>query len=196
MRFSVNKLAPALVAPSEPTPSGNLPLSSIDRTTAVSVTIDLILVFEHGEEPAKVIREALSKALVPYYPVAGRIVEPSPGEPEVACTGDGVWFVEASANFGLKDVNNLERPLMIPKEELLPCAPPDVNPGDAILMMQAEFVACYGATVQAIWLRNFISELKVVDSISRPITIYYDNSAAVFFSKNNKSSGGSKHIDI
>ena len=62
--------------------------------------------------------------------------------------------------------------------------------------MQAEFVACYGATVQAVWLRNFISGLKVVDSISRPITIYCDNSAAVFFSKNNKSSGGSKHIDI
>lgn len=30
--------------------------------------------------------------------------------------------------------------------------------------MHAEFVACYGATIQAIWLRNFISELKVVDS--------------------------------
>jgi hypothetical protein len=62
--------------------------------------------------------------------------------------------------------------------------------------MQAEFVACYGGTVQAVWLRNFISELKVVDSISRPITIYCDNSAAVFFSKNNKSSSGSKYIDI
>ncbi len=55
--------------------------------------------------------------------------------------------------------------------------------------MQAEFVACYGATVQAIWLRNFISGMKVVDSISRPITIYCDNSVAMFFSKNNKSSG-------
>lgn len=62
--------------------------------------------------------------------------------------------------------------------------------------MQTEFGACYGATVQAVWLKNFISGLKVVDSISRPITFYYDNSAAVFFSKNNKSSGGSKHIDI
>ncbi|KAG2701138.1 hypothetical protein I3760_06G030100 [Carya illinoinensis] len=62
--------------------------------------------------------------------------------------------------------------------------------------MQAEFVACYGATIQAVWLRNFISGLNVVDSISKPITIYCDNSAAVFFSKNNKSSSGSKHIDI
>ena len=62
--------------------------------------------------------------------------------------------------------------------------------------MQAEFVACYGAATQAIWLRNFISGLKVIDSISRPIKIFCDNRAAVFFSKNNKTSSGSKHIDI
>ena len=62
--------------------------------------------------------------------------------------------------------------------------------------MQAKFVACYGAATQAIWLRNFISGLKVIDSISRPIKIFCDNRAAVFFSKNNKTSSGSKHIDI
>lgn len=62
--------------------------------------------------------------------------------------------------------------------------------------MQAEFIACYWATIQAVWLRNFISGLRVVDSISRPITIFCDNSAAVFFSKNNKNLNGSKHIDI
>ena len=62
--------------------------------------------------------------------------------------------------------------------------------------MQAEFVACYGAATQAIWLRNFISGLMIVDSISRPLTIYCDNSAAVFFSKNNKHSSGSKHMEI
>ena len=31
--------------------------------------------------------------------------------------------------------------------------------------MYAEFVACYGASSQAIWLRNLILELQVVDSI-------------------------------
>ena len=62
--------------------------------------------------------------------------------------------------------------------------------------MQAEFVACYGATTQAIWLKNFISGLLVVDSISRPIKIFCDNNVVVFFSKNNKSSKGSKHIKL
>jgi hypothetical protein len=36
----------------------------------------------------------------------------------------------------------------------------------------------------------------VVDSISGPLTIYYDNKSAVFFSSNNKSSDDVKHIDI
>ena len=46
------------------------------------------------------------------------------------------------------------------------------------------------------WLKNFIPGLKIVDSITKPITLYCDNQAAVFFSSNNKVSGAAKHIDI
>ena len=62
--------------------------------------------------------------------------------------------------------------------------------------MYAKFVACYGASSQAIWLRNLILELQVVDFISRPIVIYCDNNAAVFYFRNNKISIGSKHMEI
>jgi hypothetical protein len=62
--------------------------------------------------------------------------------------------------------------------------------------MQAEFVACYEATGQAVWLKNFIPGLRVVDSISKPLTLYCDNQPAVIYSSNNKSSGAAKHIDI
>ena len=51
-------------------------------------------------------------------------------------------------------------------------------------------------TSQAICLRSFISGLQIVDSISKPLKIYYDNSAAVFLAKNNKSGSHSRHIDI
>jgi len=62
--------------------------------------------------------------------------------------------------------------------------------------MEAEFMACFEATVQANWLRNFISGLGVVGSISKPLKIYCDNSAAVFFSKNDKYSKGAKHMEL
>src|SRR5262249_61474835 len=62
--------------------------------------------------------------------------------------------------------------------------------------IQAEFVACYGVATQAVWLKNLISGLLIVDSISKPHRIYCDNNAIVFFSKNNKNSSGSKHMEI
>ena len=62
--------------------------------------------------------------------------------------------------------------------------------------MEAEFVACFEATIQALWLRNFVTRFNLVDTISRPMQIYCDNTAAVFFSKNDKYSKGAKHMDL
>ena len=45
--------------------------------------------------------------------------------------------------------------------------------------MEAEFVACFEATSHVLWLRNFISGFGVVDSIVKPLKIYYDNTSAV-----------------
>ena len=62
--------------------------------------------------------------------------------------------------------------------------------------MEAEFVSCFEATSHGVWMKSFISGLRVMDSISRPLRIYCDNSAAVFMAKNNKSGSRNKHIDI
>jgi len=61
---------------------------------------------------------------------------------------------------------------------------------------EAEFVSCFEAISQAIWLRSFILGLQIVDSISKSLKIYCDNSAAVFLAKNNKSGSRSRYIDI
>ncbi|KAK9089019.1 hypothetical protein Scep_028101 [Stephania cephalantha] len=62
--------------------------------------------------------------------------------------------------------------------------------------MEAEFVACFEANIHALWLRNFVSGLAIIDSIAKPIRLYCDNSATVFFSKNDKYSKGAKHINL
>ena len=62
--------------------------------------------------------------------------------------------------------------------------------------MEAEFVSCFEATSHGVWLKSFVSGLRIIDSISRPLKLYYDNSAAVFMAKNNKSGSRSKHIGI
>lgn len=62
--------------------------------------------------------------------------------------------------------------------------------------MEAEFVSCFEATSHGVWLKSFISGLRIVDSISKPLRLYCDNSVVVFMTKNNKSGSQSKHIDI
>ncbi|XP_059627226.1 secreted RxLR effector protein 161-like [Cornus florida] len=62
--------------------------------------------------------------------------------------------------------------------------------------MEAEFVICFEATNHGLWLRNFISGFGFMDSISRLLKIYCDNTAAVFFTKNDKYSNGVKHIEL
>lgn len=61
---------------------------------------------------------------------------------------------------------------------------------------QAEYIAIFEATRHALWLRNFISHLKLIKSIEKPLVIYCDNSSAVFFSKNNKRTSASRNIDV
>lgn len=154
---TVSKSAPELVPPAGPTPRGALPLSSIDKTAAVRVSVDFIQVFPpatggpaaDGQDAAVArMRDGFARALVPYYPVAGRIAEPAPGDVVVDCTGEGVWFVEATASCSLADVNNLERPLLIAKEHLLPRPPPEEKLEDLILMAQVRTISSPIPTMQ------------------------------------------------
>ncbi|KAK9020145.1 hypothetical protein V6N11_054638 [Hibiscus sabdariffa] len=62
--------------------------------------------------------------------------------------------------------------------------------------MEAEFISCFEATSHGVWLNSFISGLRLVDSIARPLKIHCDNLVVVFMAKNNKSGSRSKHIDI
>jgi hypothetical protein len=101
------------------------------------------------KSPAAVVRGALADALVHYYPFAGRIVEDVPGRPAVLCSGDGVYFVEAAANCTLADVNFLERPLLLAKDQIVPCPTPElwpVEPHNTLAMIQVR-VACPFCTV-------------------------------------------------
>jgi hypothetical protein len=59
-----------------------------------------------------------------------------------------------------------------------------------------EFVACYEAVRQTMWLKKFMSGLRVVHSIERPLKLYCDNEPAVLYTHNNKKTKAVKHINI
>ena len=61
---------------------------------------------------------------------------------------------------------------------------------------KAKYVTYYEATCHAIWLQNFISALKVVHSISRPLKLFCDNFAVVSLFRNTRSTSRTKHIEV
>ncbi|KAJ3691025.1 hypothetical protein LUZ61_020189 [Rhynchospora tenuis] len=147
-KHMITKSPAVRVRPSSTTAIEILPLSSIDRCTAGRMLLNAVSVFTHSVKAVTRIRDAFAKALVHYYPVAGKIIEINlVGKPEVDSTGEGIWFVEANANCSLEEVNYLERPLMIPKEQLLPQLPPEGKPQDEILLVQVTEFTCSGFTI-------------------------------------------------
>ena len=98
--LTVKRGNPTLVTPAEETPKGLYFLSNLDQNfTTIIRTIYCYRSKERGnEQSAEVIKDALSKVLVPYYPLAGRLTTCTDGKLIVDCNGEGVVFVEAEAN--------------------------------------------------------------------------------------------------
>ena len=62
--------------------------------------------------------------------------------------------------------------------------------------MAAEYIACYEVSNHGNWLKIFVTNLKVVHGVERPLELYCDNMLAIMFANNNWSLTKSKHIDI
>ncbi|XLR69531.1 hypothetical protein HN51_016629 [Arachis hypogaea] len=103
---------PSLVAPAEETKKGMYFLSNLDQNIAVIVrTVYCFKSAERGNEKAAVVmKNALKKVLVQYYPLAGRLSISSEGKLIVDCTGEGALYVEAEANCEMEEIGDITKP--------------------------------------------------------------------------------------
>jgi shikimate O-hydroxycinnamoyltransferase len=105
-----------MVPPSEVTPKHRLWLFVFDLVQGRTYTP---VVFMYRPCPGSaafsldMLKAALSKALVPFYPIAGRLGSDSSGRPEIHCTSDGVIFITARADATLDKLEN-----HVPSDEL------------------------------------------------------------------------------
>nr|CAB3494850.1 unnamed protein product [Digitaria exilis] len=94
LKFTVRRRPAVQVAPAAPTPRELKVLSDIDDQESVRVHVPGIFLYRRnesmaGRDPVAVIRDAVARALVHYYPLVGRLREVEGGKLAVDCTGEG-----------------------------------------------------------------------------------------------------------
>ena len=123
--LQVKRLQPELITPAKPTPRETKFFSDIDDQESLRFQIPVIMCYKdnhslnENRNPVKAIREALSKALVYYYPLAGRLREGPNRKLMVDCNGEGILFVEASADVTLEHLGDKILPPCLLLEEFL-----------------------------------------------------------------------------
>ncbi|TYH08950.1 hypothetical protein ES288_A07G057900v1 [Gossypium darwinii] len=111
--ITITKGEPTRVHPNEPVEKKGLYyLSNLDQN--IAATIPTVYFFKSegkgNEEAVEMVKNGLSKILVYYYPLAGKLMISSEGKLIVDCNGDdGAVFVEAEANCGVEEMADLTK---------------------------------------------------------------------------------------
>ncbi|XP_024982701.1 benzyl alcohol O-benzoyltransferase-like [Cynara cardunculus var. scolymus] len=150
LKFVVRRRAPELIAPAAPTPRELNPLSDLDHQPELRCQLHGLQFYRShpkmaNKNPATVIRDALAKVLVYYYPFAGRLREAPTQKLMVDCTGEGVLFIEAEADVTLKQFGASLHPPFPCLEELLYDVPGSNGIVDSpLLLIQVTRLLCGG----------------------------------------------------
>nr|GFB70332.1 retrotransposon protein, putative, Ty1-copia subclass [Tanacetum cinerariifolium] len=60
--------------------------------------------------------------------------------------------------------------------------------------IDAEYIAAFDASKEAVWIRKFIFELGIVPTIEEPISMYRDNTRAIAIAKDDGVTKGARHF--
>ncbi|XP_059640775.1 shikimate O-hydroxycinnamoyltransferase-like [Cornus florida] len=108
-RMRIDVRESTMVRPAEDTPTRRLWISSLDIVVSNFHTPSVYFYRPTGScnfFDAGVLKRSLSRALVPFYPVAGRLRRDEDGRTEIYCNGDGVLFVVAETDSTVDDLGD------------------------------------------------------------------------------------------
>ncbi|XP_074565778.1 hydroxycinnamoyltransferase-like [Curcuma longa] len=147
----INVRQSMMVQPAEATPQRRLWLSSLDLVMPHYHTMSVYFYRPDGSAKffdAAVLRDALARVLVPFYPMAGRLARGEDGRVVIDCNGEGALFVEADAEATVDDFGDFaptgEQEQLVPK--------PNADYADGIsdfplLLLQVTHFKCGGAAL-------------------------------------------------
>ncbi|XVE71162.1 hypothetical protein DITRI_Ditri10aG0128300 [Diplodiscus trichospermus] len=99
----------SMICPAQDTPKERQWISNVDLAMT---TFHVPLLYFYRPNPsfdpfkAQVLKEALSKILVPFYPMAGRLGSDENGRPQIICNAEGVLFIEAETTCAIDDLGD------------------------------------------------------------------------------------------
>ncbi|KAM7475841.1 hypothetical protein LguiB_023084 [Lonicera macranthoides] len=147
MRISVKEST--MVRPAQDLPPRSLWNSNVDLVVPNFHTPSVYFYNPTGSSnffDPKVLKDALSRALVPFYPMAGRLRRDEDGRIEIECNGAGVLFVEAESDSVIGDFGDFAPTLEMRK--LIPAV--DYSQGIssyALLVLQITYFKCGGVSL-------------------------------------------------
>ncbi|KAG1326545.1 putrescine hydroxycinnamoyltransferase 1 [Cocos nucifera] len=150
MGKTVEIMETGLVTPSDDTPKHEIWLSNLDLLVARGHTPTVYFYRPNGDPnffSVETLKAALGKALVPFYPLAGRFVVDPEGRVEIQCTGEGVLFVVGRSDSTVDEFGDFApstemRQLLVPSVE-------SGNPPCILVMFQVTFFKCGGVCLGA-----------------------------------------------
>ncbi|KAL3613808.1 hypothetical protein CASFOL_041882 [Castilleja foliolosa] len=160
LSFQIIHKKPELIFPSKPTQHQIKTISDIDNQEILRNHYHMIMYYKNNpfmkeKDPVNVIRDALAKTLVHYYPYAGRLVEGPDKKFMVDCAEQGVGFLEAEARVTLEQLGDTVRPPCPYPEFLL--AGDDGMLGCPLMFVQVTRLMC-GGFVLAIRFNHLMSD--------------------------------------
>jgi shikimate O-hydroxycinnamoyltransferase len=136
MDFEVKGVESSFVAPSKPTPRQGLWLSSLDLVLANRGHTPTFYLFTSDDTAPDFfdvarLKEAMAKALVPFFPLAGRLGVDSNGRAEIDCNGQGALFVVARSDITVEEIKDAK-----PSPEIRKQLVPRIEPPSVVLAVQ------------------------------------------------------------
>lgn len=147
-----------MVRPAAPTPQQGLWMSNADQVVPRNY-ISAVYFYRPNGSPhffsMDILKEALSKVLVPFYPMAGRLETTPDGRIEINCNGKGALLAEAVTDSAIDDFVDFsptpELKQLIPKvtysQEISSCPP---------LFLQVTFFKCGGVSLGGLMQHSFV----------------------------------------
>ncbi|CAD6337410.1 unnamed protein product [Miscanthus lutarioriparius] len=162
MAPTVEVLTSEVVVPAEETPAGSIWLSNLDLAARRGYTPTVYFFRPNGDPgffAADIVKGSLARALVAFYPLAGRFgVDGATGRVQVDCTGEGAVFMTARCDYALDELMREFVPCREMRDLLVPptSAP---NPPCALLFVQVTYLRC-GGVVLALSMHHSVCDAR------------------------------------